>query len=69
MPTPPSINALTITRSKVRLPGDKEEVDPAQEQPMETKTEAKGQPSSSQRVSGRARNRALSSSAIPPNAF
>ena len=47
MPTPPAINALTITRSKVRLLGDKEEVDPAQEQTIETKTEAEGQPSSS----------------------
>ena len=40
LPTSPVINALTITRSKVRLPGDEEEVDPAQEQPMETETKA-----------------------------
>ena len=47
MPTSPAINALTITRSKVRLPGNEEEVDLAQEQPIETETKAKGQPSSS----------------------
>ena len=69
MPTPPTINALTITRSKVQFLGDEEDVDPAQGQPMETKTEAKGQPSSSQRVGGRARSRASSSLAVPPAAF
>ena len=42
MPTPPTINALTITKSKVRLSGDVEEVDPTQEQPIDTKTEAEG---------------------------
>ena len=31
MPTPPAIDALTITRCKVRFLGDEEEVDPAQE--------------------------------------
>ena len=58
MPTPPAINALTITSSKVQLPGDEEKVDPAQEQPIEIETKAEGQPSSSQRVGGRARSRA-----------
>ena len=69
LPKPPAINALTITRSKVRLSGDKEEVDPAQEQPMETETKVEGQPSSSQKVGGRARSRASSSSTVPPDAF
>ena len=69
MLTPHAINALKITRSKVRLPGDEEQVDPAQEQPMDTEIEAEGQPSSSQRVSGRGRSRASSFSAVPPDAF
>ena len=47
MPTPPAINVLTIIRSKVRLLGDEEEVDLAQEQPMDIETKAEGQPSSS----------------------
>ena len=58
MPTPPAIDALTITRSKVQLPGDEDEVDLAQEQPMKIETKVEGQPSSSQRVGGRARSRA-----------
>ena len=69
MPTPPTINALTITRSKVHLLGDEEEVDPAQEQLMDTETKAKGQPSLSQKVYYRGRSRASSSSAAPPGAF
>ena len=36
---------------------------------MEIETKAEGQPSSSQRVGGKVRSRALSSSATPPNAF
>ena len=36
---------------------------------METETKAEGQPSSSQRVGGRARSKASSSSVVPPNAF
>ena len=47
MPTPPAINALTIARIKVRLPGDEEEGDQVQGEPMDTETEAKAQPSSS----------------------
>ena len=47
MPTPSAINALTIARIKVRLLGDEEEGDQAQGEPMDTETEAKGQPSSS----------------------
>ncbi|KAL0009900.1 hypothetical protein SO802_005008 [Lithocarpus litseifolius] len=42
MPTPPAINALTIARIKVRLPGDEEECDPAQGVPMDTETEVEG---------------------------
>ena len=47
MSTPSAINALTIARIKVRLPGDEEEVSQAQGKPMDTKIEAEGQPSSS----------------------
>ena len=47
MTTPLAINALTITRIKVRLPGDEEEGDQAQGEPMDIETEAEGQPSSS----------------------
>ena len=40
--TPSAINALTIARIKVRLPGDEEEVGQAQGEPMDTETEAEG---------------------------
>ena len=40
MPTPPAINALTIALIKVRLPGDEEEGDKKQGEPMDTETEA-----------------------------
>ena len=46
MTTPLAINALTITRIKVHLPGDEEEGDQAQGEPMDNEIEAKGQPSS-----------------------
>lgn len=42
MSTPPTINALTIARIKVRLPGDEEEVGQAQGEPMDTKIEVEG---------------------------
>ena len=69
MPIPLANNTLTITRSKVCLPSDEEEVDPEQEQPMGTETEAEGQPSSSRRGGGRGRSRASLSSVVPPDAF
>ena len=47
MPTPPAINALTISRIKVHLPGDEEEGDQVQGEPMDIEIEAKAQPSSS----------------------
>ena len=67
MSTPSAINALTITWIKVRLPGDKEEGDQEQGEPMEIETKAEEQPSSS-RGRGK-RNRASSSSTVPPDAF
>ena len=47
MSVPSVINSQTIIRSRVRLSGDAEVEDPEQEHPMDTKTEAEGQPSSS----------------------
>ena len=47
MPTPSTINALTITRIKVHLLGDEEEGDQEQGEPMETETEVEEQPLSS----------------------
>ena len=67
MPTPSAVNALTITRIRVRLPSDEEEGDQEEGGPMETETEAAGQPSSSS-GSGK-RSRASSSSAVPLDAF
>ena len=67
MPTPSTINALTITRIRVRLLGDEEKGDQEEGEPMETETEAAGQPSSA-RGNGK-RCRASSSSAVPLDAF
>ena len=47
MSTPSAINALTITRIRVRLPGDEEEGDQTQGEPMDIVTEAEAQRSSS----------------------
>ena len=67
MPTPSAINALTITRIRVRLPSDEEEGDQEEGGPMETEIEAAGQPSSSR---GRGKkSRASSSSVVPLDAF
>ena len=66
MLTPPAINALTITRIKVRLQGDEEEGDLAQGESMDTKTKAEGQPSTSQ--SHGKRSRTLSST-VPLDDF
>ena len=66
MPSLPAINAIKIKRIKICLPSDEEEVDLAQGEPMDTETEAEGQPSTS-RSCGK-RSKALSSS-IPPDAF
>ena len=67
IPTPLAINKLIITRIQVHLPGDEDEGDQGEGEPMETTTKAIGEPSSSK---GRGkRSRASSSSAIPPDAF
>ena len=44
MPTPSAINALTIRRIRVHLPGDEEEGDQEEGGPTETGTKAAGQP-------------------------
>ena len=67
MPTLSTINTLTITWIRVRLPADEEEGDQEEGEPMQIETEAEGQPSSS-RSHGK-RSRASSSSAVPPDAF
>ena len=65
--TPSAINKLTITRIRVRLLGDKEESDQEEGEPMDTETEAAGEPSSL-RGHGK-RSKASSSSIVPSNAF
>ena len=67
MPTPSAINKLTITRIQVCLPGDEEEGNQEEGEPMDTKTEVAGEPSSS--TGQGKRSRASSSSTVPPNAF
>ena len=67
MTTPFVINTLTITRIRVRLPGDEEEGDQEEGEQMETETKVEGQPSSS-RGYGK-RSRASSSYAVPSDAF
>ena len=47
MPSPSTINKLTITRIQVRLPGDEEEGYQEEGEPMDAETEAIGEPSSS----------------------
>ena len=67
IPTPLAINNLTITRIQVHLPGDEGEGDQEEGEPMETKTEVEGQPSS---LKGCAKRRkASSSSVVPSDAF
>ena len=65
--TPSRINKLTITTIRVRIPNDEEEGDQEEGEPMDTKTEAAGEPSSS-RGRGK-RSRASSSSVVPLDAF
>ena len=67
MPTPSAINKLTIIRIQVCLLGDEEEGDQGEGDPMETKTVAAGQTSSSK--SRGKRSRASTSSEVPPDAF
>ena len=67
MPSPSAINKLTIARIQVRLPGDEEEGNQEEGEPMDIETEAAGAPLSS-RGRGK-RSKASSSLAEPPDAF
>ena len=67
MPSPSAINKLTIARIQVCFPGDEEVGNQEEGEPMDTKTEAAGEPSSS-RGQGK-RSRVSSLSTVPPNAF
>ena len=67
MPTPSTINKLTINRIQVRLPGNEEEGDQGKGDPMETETVAARQASSSRSRGNR--SRASTSSEVPPDAF
>ena len=67
MSTPSAINKITIIRVQVRLPGDEEEGDQGEGDPMEIKAEAAGQTSTSK--SRGKRSRASTLSAVPLNAF
>ena len=67
MPSPSAINKLTIIRIQVRLPGDEEEGNQEEGEPMDTKAKAAGEPSSS-RARGK-RSKASSLSAVLPDAF
>ena len=67
MRSPSLINKLTITRIQVCLPSDEEKGNQEEGEPMDTKIEATGEPSSS-RGRGK-RSRASSSSAVLPDAF
>ena len=67
MPIPSAINKLTIIRVQVRLPGDEEEGDQGEGDPMETKTVVAGQTSTSRSQGKRSRTSTLSD--VPPDAF
>ena len=67
MPTPSAINKLTIIKIQVRLPGDEEEGDQGEGDPMEIEIVAAGQTSSSK--SRGKRSRASTSLEVPPDAF
>ena len=67
MSIPSAINKMTIIRIQVCLPGDEEEGDQGEGDPMETEAEAAGQTSTS-RSRGK-RSRASTSSTVPLDAF
>ena len=67
MPTPSAINKQTIIRIQICLPGDEEEGDQGEGDPMKTETVAVRQASSS-RSRGK-KSKASTSSEVPPDAF
>ena len=68
MSSPPSINSQTILLGRVRLPGDEQAEEPEEAPPVDTKTEAEGQPPPRQ-GGGRGRSGASSSSLVHFDAF
>ena len=69
MSTPSAINKQTFRRKSVRLPGEEDEGDEGEGDPMETEAEAAGQALTSTTRRRGKRIRASTSSDIPPNAF
>ena len=69
MSTPSAINKQTFRRISVRLPGEEDEGDEGEGDPMETEAEAAGQALTSTTRRRGKRIRASTSSDIPPNAF
>ena len=69
MSTPSAINKQTFKRISVRLPGEEDEGDEGEGDPMETKAEAAGQTSTSTPRRRGKRTKASTSSDIPSNAF
>ena len=67
MPSPSAINKITVTRIQVRLPGDEEEGNQEEGEPMDAEAEVAEEPSSS-RGRGK-RSKASSSSTVPLDAF
>ena len=67
MPTPSAINKQTIIRIQICLPGDEEEGDQGEGDPMETETVVAGQTSTSRSRGKRSRTSTLSD--VPPDAF
>ena len=69
MSTPSTINKQTFKRISVCLPGEEDEGDEEEGDPMETKVEAAGQASTLTPGRRGKRTRASTSSDIPPDAF
>ena len=69
MSTPLAINKQTFKRISVRLPGEEDEGDEGEGDPVETEVEAAGQTSTSTPGTRGKRTRASTFSDIPPDAF
>ena len=69
MSTPSAINKQTFKRISVCLPGEEDEGDEGEGDPMEIEAEAVGQTSTSTLGRRGKRTRASTSSDIPPDAF
>ena len=69
MSSPSAIKKQTFRRISVRLPGEEDEGDEGEGDPVETEVEAAGQTLTSTPGRRGKRTRASTSSDIPPNAF